>query len=211
MKTLKDALEEAFRVNMTLPPCPVTRECAEKYPQVDLWGKHSIIDTAFAYRTMLIEAACERQPDQVRGEAACLLEAARPQKYEMEQTASMLHVLELAGVLHDLSGSREYRDMRQHLMERPVLRQYHKSLTAVEHMAGLRETKISENLRAHCTESLGHDFSMEAYQTRILIPHVALEKQLPPPGKKNAALCAHYSNPATLKAALRKDKNKPAL
>ncbi len=211
MKQLKEALEEAFRINAALPPCPATKECSQKYPQIDLLGKHSIIDTAFTYRTMLIEAACSKQPEKVNLETHCLLDAAKMQRYEMQQVSSMLHILELAGILHDLNHTREYEDMKKRLMETPVLKEYHKSLSAAEHMSGLKDTKISGHLQAYCAETLNHPFSMEIYRERNIISPKEAETLLPLPDKKHLQTCAHYSEPSTLKTALHKEKSGPTL
>lgn len=211
MVSIKKALEEAFRINMSLPPCPVTKEPSLKYPQVDLLGKYSIIDTAFAYRTMLIDAACEEQPEAVRRETKLLLDLAKPQKYEMEQTSSMLHILELAGALHDLTNTGPYQEMKNQLLERPILKEYHKSISAAEHMAGLKDTQISNYLQEHCAEKLGHAFSLSAYNLRKPLLPMEMEKRLPPPNKSHMELCSRYSNIATLKSIQRKEKSEPVL
>ncbi len=209
MISMKKALEHALELNMTLPVCPLTKDNDEKYPQMDLWGCHSIIDTAFTYRTLLIEAACRKQPEGTALEAQRLLSAADPRKYEMRLTASMLRVTELAGILYGLSDSREYQSMKRQLLERPVLKEYHKSLTAVEHMAGLRETEISPGLRSFCSDVLEHPFSMDAYHARRQIPVQEAEKMLPVPDRKHKELCEHYSDPKVLKSALQKEKREP--
>lgn len=210
MISMKKALEQALELNMTLPVCPLTKDCAAKYPQMDLWGCHSIIDTAFTYRTLLIEAACRSQPEGTALAAQKLLSAAAPQKYEMRQAASMLRVTELAGILYGLSDSTDYQTMRRQLLEQPVLREYHKSLTAAEHMAGLRETEISPGLRSYCSEVLEHPFSMDAYRARRPVTPQEAEKRLPVPDRKHRELCEHYSDPAVLKAALQREKRGPA-
>ena len=211
MYSIKKAMEEAFRINMLLPPCPVTTEPSLKYPQVDLLGKYSIIDTAFTYRTMLIDAACNEQPDEVRRETKQLLDSAKPQKYEMEQTSSMLHILELAGALPDLTDTKAYQEMKNQLMERPILKEYHKSISAAEHMAGLKDSVISNYLQNHCAEKLGHPFSFNTYNSRKPLLLTEVEKLLPPPDKNHVKLCAHYSDIATLKSIQRKEKSGPAL
>lgn len=196
---------------MTLPVCPVTKECSLKYPQMDLWGKYSIIDTAFEHRLQLIQAACQNQPEKVRIETDLLLASAKPQQYAMRQAASMLHTLELAGVLYNLSDTPEYTDKKRHLLELPVLKEYHMSVTAAEHMAGLKTTEISPGLRNYCSDVLEHPFSMDAYRSRQPVTMQEAARRLPPPDKKHQELCAHYSSPAALKAALRTQKNGPEL
>lgn len=203
MITWINALEQAFHVNMALPPCPFSPECARRYPNMDLYGKHSIIDTAFSYRISLIEIACRSQPPQVLLEANQLLEAARPHKYGMEQAAVMLQTADLAAVLFDMSGSPEYREMKSRLLELPVLREYHKSLSAVEHMAGLKETEITSLLKDHCSHTLGHTFSMDAYRSRIHVSPQEAEKLLPPPSAKHSESCTRHTDPAVLKGALK--------
>lgn len=217
MITWKNALEQAFHVNMTLPPCPFTPECAQRYPGMDLYGKHSMIDTAFSYRTSLIEIACQSQPPEVRHEANQLLDAARQQKYGMEQAAVMLQTADLAAVLFDMSNAAEYREMKDRLLELPVLREYHKSLSAAEHMAGLKETEITSWLKDYCSHELGHAFSMDVYRSRKPVSPQEAEKQLPAPSAKHSELCARHSNPAVLKGALEstlagriKERNGPA-
>lgn len=201
MTTWKNALEQAFHVNMALPSCPFTPECIRQYPNLDLYGKHSIIDTAFSCRASLIEIACKSQPPEVRLETARLLDAAKPQKYGMEQAASMLQTADLAAALFDMSGSAEYREMKSRLLELPVLKEYHKSMTAAEHMAGLRETEITPYLKNYCSDVLGHPFSMNAYQSRKPVsPHEA-EKQLPAPSPAHREICLRHTNPAVLKSA----------
>lgn len=209
MISMKKALEQALELNMTLPVCPLTKDCAAKYPQMDLWGCHSIIDTAFTYRTLLIDAACQVQPEGTALAAQKLLSAADPRKYEMRQAASMLRVTELAGILYGLSDSREYQTMKRQLLERPVLLEYHKALTAAEHMAGLRETEISPGLCSFCSDVLEHPFSMDAYHARRQVSPQEAEKMLPAPDRKHRELCEHYSDPKVLKAALQKEKREP--
>jgi len=211
MKNLNTALEKAFQVNMALPVCPVTKECFQKYPQMDLWGKYSLIDTAFDHRLLLVQAACQSQPEKVRTETDLILASARPQQYAMRQAASMLHTLELAGVLYNLSDTPEYKDRKRNLLELPVLKEYHKSVTAAEHMAGLRTTEITPGLRHYCADVLEHPFSMDSYRIREPVTTLEAAKRLPPPDKKHQELCAHYSSSATLKAALRAQKNGPKL
>ena len=203
MNTWKKALEQAFQVNTALPSCPVTRECALKYPRLDLLGKHSIIDTAFAYRSALIEIACQSQPEEVSRETGRLLEAARPQEYGMRQAASMLHTAELAAVLFDLSHSPEYRDMRKRLLELPVLKEYHKALTAAEHMAGLRDTEISASLKDFCSENLGHPFPEDIYRQRRQISLQEAENRLPQAPVEHREICQRYADPAVLKTVMR--------
>lgn len=202
MITWKKALEQAFYAKMTLPPCPFTAECARRYPNMDLYGKHSMIDTAFSYRSSLIEIASLNQPADVRLEASRLLDAARQQKYGMEQAAVMLQTADLAAVLFDKSGSAEYREMKDRLLSLPALREYHKSLSAAEHMAGLRETEITSLLTDHCSHTLGYAFSMDAYRSRKIVSPREAEKQLPPPSAKHRELCARYANPTVLKETL---------
>ncbi len=212
MNTLNKALEKAFHINMMLPVCPVTKECSEKYPQVDLLGKYSIVDTAFEYRTLLIRSACQNQPELVQNETNLLLASAKSQQYRMRQAASMLHNLELAGVLYELSDTSDYKDMRKQLLELPVLKDYHKSITAAEHMAGLKDTEISMGLRSYCSDVLEHHFSMTAYHLRHPMTMQEAAKLLPPPDKKHQEICRRYSSPATLKATLHSHtKNGPAL
>ncbi len=211
MNTLNKALEKAFHINMTLPICPVTKECSEKYPQVDLLGKYSIIDTAFEHRTLLIQAACQVQPEIVRNETNLLLTSAKSQQYRMRQAASMLHHLELAGTLYELSNVQDYKKMRQQILELPVLKDYHKSITAAEHMAGLKETEISVGLRSYCSDVLEHPFSMATYRLRKTVSIQEIEKLLPPPDKKHQEICRRYSSPATLKTTLHVQKSGPSL
>lgn len=207
MTTWKNALEQAFRVNMTLPPCPFTTESAQRYPNMDLYGKHSIIDTAFSYRAALVGIASQTQPPQVSLEASRLLAAARPQKYAMEQAAVMLQTADLAAILFDMSGSTQYREMKNRLLELPVLKEYHKSLSAAEHMVGLKNTEITPYLRDYCRDVLGHPFSITAYRSRDPISPQAAEIQLPAPSQKHSALCARYTNPAVLKGTMQKEKS----
>lgn len=201
MTTLKQALEQAFTANLSLPAYPIDRDAANRYPHVNPENKYSMIDTAFAHRLLVIDEALKEQPESVRLETQAILTSAVPQHMQMRQAAAMLHQVDLAEVL--TGSSLDFTTAKRQIISRPQLQDYHKSVTCAEHMAGLNPREISQTLTDYCKNVLGHPFNESVYRERRQLSVQTIEQRLPFPSKSCREQYLHYSDPNVLKASLR--------